>query len=81
MAIRASGLKINDKELKKFADRVTEKYVKRYISAGNKAQKEIREKYTMDWFLNKSTTMVDALDYTHKLVQKMVKPIYISPLM
>lgn len=48
MAIRASGLKINDKELKKFADRVTEKYVKRYISAGNKAQKEIREKYTID---------------------------------
>ena len=70
MAIRASGLKINDKELKKFADRVTEKYVKRYISAGNKAQKEIREKYTIDWFLNKSTTMVNTLDYTHKLVQK-----------
>lgn len=69
MAIR-SGLKINDKELKKFADRITEKYVNRYISAGNKAQKELRRKYTMDWFLNESTTMTDSLDYTHNLVQR-----------
>lgn len=69
MAIR-SGLKINDKELKKFADRITEKYVNRYISAGNKAQKELRRKYTMDWFLNESTTMADSLDYTHNLVQR-----------
>lgn len=69
MAIR-SGLKINDKELKKFADLITEKYVNRYISAGSKAQKELRRKYTMDWFLNESTTMADSLDYTHKLVQR-----------
>lgn len=68
MAIRSS-LKINDRELKKFADRITEKYVTRYISAGNKAQKEIRRKYTLDWFLNESTTMADALCYTHKLKQ------------
>ena len=70
MAIRASGLKINDKELKKFADRITEKYVNRYISAGDKAQKELRKKYTIEWFLNESDTMADALDYTHKLVQR-----------
>ena len=70
MAIRASGLKINDKELKKFADRITEKYVDRYISAGDKAQKELRKKYTIEWFLNESDTMADALDYTHKLVQR-----------
>lgn len=70
MAIRASGLKIDDKELKKFADRITEKYVNRYISAGNKAQKELRKKYTLEWFLNESDTMADALDYTCKLVQK-----------
>ena len=68
MAIRSS-LKIDDRELKKFADRITEKYVTRYISAGNKAQKEIRRKYTLDWFLNESTTMADALCYTHKLKQ------------
>ena len=27
MAVRATGIKINDRELKKFADRLTEKYV------------------------------------------------------
>ena len=70
MAIRATGLKINDKELQKFADNLVEKYVNRYISAGNKAQKEIRTKYTIDWFLNESDTMADALGFTHKLVQK-----------
>ena len=52
MAIRATGLKINDKELQKFADRITEKYVDRYISAGNKAQKEIRQQSTIEWFVN-----------------------------
>lgn len=70
MAIRASGLKINDKELKKFADKITEKYVNRYISAGDKAQKELRRKYTVGWFQNKSEIMADSLDYTHKLVQR-----------
>ena len=70
MAIRATGLKINDKELQKFADRIVEKYVDRYISAGDKAQKEIRKKYTIEWFLHGSTTMTDALEYEHKLVQK-----------
>lgn len=70
MAIRASGLKINDKELQKFADNIVEKYVDRYVSAGNKAQKEIRTKYTIDWFLNESYTMADALRFEHKVVQK-----------
>lgn len=70
MAIRSSGLKINDKELKKFADNITEKYVTRYIAAGNKAQREIRKKYTIEWFLNESYTMADSLRFEHKLVQK-----------
>ena len=69
MAIR-SGLKISDKELKKFADRITERYVNRYISAGNKAQKELRKKYTINWFLNMSDTMISSLDYTNKLIQR-----------
>lgn len=75
MAVRATGIKINDRELKKFADRLTEKYVDRYISAGNKAQKEIREKSTLEWFIDSQGTMVDSLDYTHKLVQKNGKAI------
>lgn len=70
MAIRATGLKINDKELQKFADRITEKYVDRYISAGNKAQKEIRQQSTIEWFVNGHDTMLDSLEFEHKLVQK-----------
>lgn len=70
MAIRATGLNIDDKELQKFADNIVEKYVNRYISAGNKAQKEIRTNYTISWFLNESYTMADALRFEHKLVQK-----------
>lgn len=70
MAIRATGLKTNDKEIQKFAQRIVEKYVDRYISAGNKAQKEIRRKYTIDWFVNESYAMVDALQFEHKLVQQ-----------
>lgn len=65
-----SGLKINDKELQKFADSIVEKYVNKYISAGNKAQEEIRTKYTIDWFRHESHTMADALRFEHKLVQK-----------
>lgn len=70
MAIRATGLKLNDKELQKFADRITEKYVDRYISAGNKAQKEIRKMATIDWFINGHDTMLDSLNFTYKLTQK-----------
>lgn len=70
MAIRVTGLKINDKELQKFADRITEKYVDRYISAGNKAQKEIRQQSTIEWFVNGHDTMLDSLEFEHKLVQK-----------
>lgn len=64
-----SGLKVNNKELKKIIDKLTDKYIDKYISAGNKAQKELRRKYTIDWFLNESTTMADALDYKHNVVQ------------
>lgn len=70
MAIRATGLKIKDKELKKFADKITEKYVDRYISAGNKAQKEIRQQSTIGWFINGHNTMLDSLEFDYKLVQK-----------
>lgn len=70
MAIRAVGLKINNKELQKLVDNIVEKYTNKYISAGNKAQKEIRTKYTINWFLNESSTMSEALEFTHKLVQK-----------
>lgn len=70
MAIRATGLKIKDKELQKFADRLTEKYVDRYISAGNKAQKEIRQQSTIEWFINGHDTMLDSLEFEYKLVQK-----------
>ena len=69
MAIRATGLKINDKELKKAVDNIVAKSVNRYISAGDKAQKEIRRKYTRNWFFNESDTMVDCLEFEHKLTQ------------
>ena len=48
MSIRAVGLKINDKEIKRIVNNEVEKYVKRYQSAGRKAMKELRDQYTVD---------------------------------
>lgn len=73
MAIHIPGLTIYDEELQKGILRIVDRDVKRWISAGNKAQKELRTKYTIDWFVGKdheSHTMVDALEFKHKMVQK-----------
>ena len=70
MSIRAVGLEINDKEIKRIVNNEVEKYVKRYQSAGRKAMKELRDQYTVDWFLNESDTMLKSLRYSDWMEQR-----------
>lgn len=60
-------LKINKSALNRAIDSAADKATQKLISAGDKAQKEIRKKYTENWFLNKSDTMSSALQYKHRI--------------
>lgn len=60
-------LKINKSALNRAINSAADKATQKLISAGDKAQKEIRKKYTENWFLNKSDTMSSALRYKHRI--------------
>lgn len=70
MAINAAKLKINNKLLQKFADQIAMKYTAQYISAGDKAQKEICRKYTISWYFHDFYTTTDALEFRHEVVHR-----------
>lgn len=61
-------LKINNTVLSKGIDSIITKEARRYETIGNQVNKELRKKYTLSWFINDSSTVVDSLEYDVKRI-------------
>ena len=60
---KKNTLKINNSVLTKTIDNIVTKEARRYQTIGNQVNEEIRKKYTLSWFINETSTMINSLEF------------------